>query len=106
MMKIIQVQKDISRNQESAMNDYQSIADHQEEIILRLEEANDDILAANRNLRVRVLELEGLQEVSDQKINSLEDSNLFLQIKVNQLKSISNGSVESASSPSQNSSDK
>ena len=106
MMKIIQVQKDISRNQESAMNDYQSIADHQEEIILRLEEANDDILAANRNLRVRVLELEGLQEASDQKIDSLEDNNLFLQIKVNQLKSILNGSVKNASSPSQDLSDK
>ena len=105
MMKIIKVQKDIFRDQESAMNDYQSIVDHQEEIILHLEEANDDALAANRNLRVRVLELESLQEASDQKINSLEDSNLFLQIKVNQLKSILNGSVENASSPSQNLSD-
>ena len=87
MMKIIKVQKDISLDQESAMNDYYSIVDHQEEIILHLEEANNDTLTANRNLRVRILELEGLQEVSDQKIKSLEDSNLFLQIKVDQLKS-------------------
>ena len=105
MMKIIKVQKDIFRDQESAMNDYQSIVDHQEEIISHLEEANDATLAANRNLRVRILELESLQEASDQKINSLEDSNLFLQIKVNQLKSILNGSVENASFPSQNLSD-
>ena len=77
MMKIIQVQKDISRNQESAMNDYQSVVDHQEEIILHLEEANADLLTANRNLRVRILELESLQEASNQKVNSLEDNNLF-----------------------------
>ena len=106
MMKIIKVQKDIFRDQESSMNDYQSIVDHQEELISQLEEANDDILTANRNLRVRVLELESLQEASNQKINSLEDSNLFFQIKVNQLKSILNGSVKNTSSPSQNSSDK
>ena len=81
MMKIIKVQKDIFRDQESSINDYQSIVDHQEELISQLEEANDDILTANRNLRVRVLELEGLQKASDQKINSLEDSNLFLQIQ-------------------------
>ena len=106
MMKIIKVQKDISLDQESAMNDYQSIVDHQEEIILHLEEANNDILTANRNLRVRILELDGLQEASDQKIKSLEDSNLFLQIKVNQLKSALNGSVQNTSSYSQKSSDK
>ena len=105
-MKIIKVQKDISLDQESAMNDYQSIVDHQEEIILHLEEANNDILTANRNLRVRILELEGLQEVSDQKIKNLEDSNLFLQIKVNQLKSALNESVQNTSSYSQKSSDK
>ena len=106
MMKIIKVQKDISLDQESAMNDYQSIVDHQEEIILHLEEANDETLAANRNLRVRILELEGLQEASDQKIKNLEDNNLFFQIKVNQLKSILNGSVQNTSSSSQSSSDK
>ena len=106
MMKIIKVQKDISLDQESAMNDYQSIVDHQEEIILHLEEANNDTLTANRNLRVRILELEGLQEVSDQKIKNLEDSNLFLQIKVNQLKSALNESVQNTSSYSQKSSDK
>ena len=106
MMKIIKVQKDIFRDQESAMNEYQSIVDHQEEIILHLEEANDETLAANRNLRVRILELEGLQEASDQKIKNLEDNNLFFQIKVNQLKSILNGSVQNTSSSSQSSSDK
>ena len=106
MMKIIKVQKDIFRDQESSMNDYQSIVDRQDEIILHLEEANEETLAANRNLRVRVLELENLQKASDQKINSLEDCNLFLQIKINQLKSALNESVSNTSFPSQNWSDK
>ena len=106
MMKIIKVQKDIFRDQESSMNDYQSIVDRQDEIILHLEEANEETLAANRNLRVRVLELENLQKASDQKISSLEDCNLFLQIKINQLKSALNESVSNTSFPSQNLSDK
>ena len=106
MMKIIKVQKDIFRDQESSMNDYQSIIDRQDEIILHLEEANEETLAANRNLRVRVLELENLQKASDQKINSLEDCNLFLQIKINQLKSALNEGVSNTSFPSQNLSDK
>ena len=106
MMKIIKVQKDIFRDQEFSLNDYQSIVDRQDEIILHLEEANEEALAANRNLRVRVLELENLQKASDQKINSLEDCNLFLQIKINQLKSALNEGVSNASFPSQNLSDK
>ena len=106
MMKIIKVQKDIFRDQESSMNDYQSIVDRQDEIILHLEEANEETLAANRNLRVRVLELENLQKASDQKISSLEDCNLFLQIKINQLKSALNEGVSNTSFPSQNLSDK
>ena len=106
MMKIIKVQKDIFRDQESSMNDYQSIIDRQDEIILHLEEANEETLAANRNLRVRVLELENLQKASDQKISSLEDCNLFLQIKINQLKSALNEGVSNTSFPSQNWSDK
>ena len=106
MMKIIKVQKDIFRDQESSMNDYQSIIDRQDEIILHLEEANEETLAANQNLRVRVLELENLQKASDQKINSLEDCNLFLQIKINQLKSALNEGVSNTSFPSQNLSDK
>ena len=93
MMKIIKVQKDIFHDQEFSLNDYQSIVDRQDEIILHLEEANEETLAANRNLRVRVLELENLQKASDQKISSLEDCNLFLQIKINQLKSALNESV-------------
>ena len=106
MMKIIKVQKDIFRDQEFSMNDYQSIVDRQDEIILHLEEANEETLAANRNLRVRVLELENLQKASDQKISSLEDCNLFLQIKINQLKSALNEGVSNTSFPSQNLSDK
>ena len=106
MMKIIKIQKDIFRDQEFSMNDYQSIVDRQDEIILHLEEANEETLAANRNLRVRVLELENLQKASDQKINSLEDCNLFLQIKINQLKSALNEGVSNTSFPSQNLSDK
>ena len=106
MMKIIKVQKDIFRDQEFSLNDYQSIVDRQDEIILHLEEANEETLAANRNLRVRVLELENLQKASDQKINSLEDCNLFLQIKINQLKSALNEGVSNNSFPSQNLSDK
>ena len=106
MMKIIKVQKDIFRDQESSINDYQSIVDHQEELISQLEEANDDILTANRNLRVRVLELESLQKASNRKINSLEDSSLFFQINIIQLESVLKGSVKNTSSPFQNSSDK
>ena len=106
MMKIIKVQKDIFRDQEFSLNDYQSIVDRQDEIILHLEEANEETLAANRNLRVRVLELENLQKASDQKISSLEDCNLFLQIKINQLKSALNEGVSNTSFPSQNLSDK
>ena len=88
------------------MNDYQSIVDRQYEIIWHLEEVDEEILAANRNLRVSILELEGLQKVSDQKINSLKDHNLFLQIKINQLKSALNEGVNNALSPSQSFSDK
>ena len=106
MMKIIKVQKDIFRDQEFSLNDYQSIVDRQDEIILHLEKANEETLAANRNLRVRVLELENLQKASDQKISSLEDCNLFLQIKINQLKSALNEGVSNTSFPSQNLSDK
>ena len=83
--------KGLLKEHERVDRHQEEVIDSQDQVIANLEEWETECLNANHNLRLRISNLEKSNREVTSRLHAAEDENLFLQIKLEKLESLSKG---------------
>ena len=105
LTQMVDAQRKNINGLEGLLKEHERVDRHQEEVIdsqgqmiADLEERETECLDANHNLRVRISDLEKSNREVTARLHAAEDENLFLQIKLEKLESLSKGFLSGHSS--------